>query len=62
MLMTFGELWLRLLGSVCGELRLKIPNFEPEIMLSNMVHVVYVGHAEWCALNSPCMRVYVRSR
>ena len=59
---TFEEDGLALLGSLVGESQLRIQKFEPEIMLSSMLPLVSVEleyHAEWCALNSPSIRVYV---
>ena len=44
---------LALLGSMVSESQLRIPKFEPEIMLSNMLPLVFAEveyHAEWCAL------------
>ena len=59
---TSGEDALALLGSLVGESELRIPKFEPEIMLSNMLPPVSVEHEfhdEWCALKSPSIRVSV---
>ena len=59
---TSGEDGLALLGILVGESQLRIPKFEPEIMLSNMLPLVSVKleyHAEWCALKYPSIRVYV---
>ena len=39
---TSGEDGLTLLGSLVGESQLRIPKFEPEIMLSNMLPLVSV--------------------
>ena len=61
---TSGEDGLALLGSLVGESRLRIPKFEPDIMLSNMLALVSVEleyHADWCALKSPSIRVSVLS-
>ena len=55
---TSGEDGLALLG----ESQLIIPEFQPEIMLSNMLPLVSVEleyYAEWCALQSPSIRVSV---
>ena len=46
---TSGEDGLALLGSLVGESQLRIPKFEPEIMFSNMLHLISVDleyHAE----------------
>ena len=54
--------WLALLGSLVGESQLRIPKYEPDIMLSNMLPLVSVEleyHDEWCALKSPSIRVSV---
>ena len=59
---TSGEYGLSLLGSVVGESQLRIPKFEPEIMLSKMVPLVSVEpeyHAEWCVLKSSSIRVFI---
>ena len=59
---TSGEDGFVLLGSLVGESKLRIPKFEPELMLSNMLPLVSVElyyHAEWCALKSPSIRVSV---
>ena len=50
---TSEELGLELLGSLIGDSQLGISKFEPEIMFSNVVTLVFVElvyHAEWCAL------------
>ena len=50
---TSGKDVLALLGSLVGESHLRIPNFDPDIMLSNMLPLISVEleyHAEWCAL------------
>ena len=59
---TSGEDGLALLGSLVDESELRIPNFEPEIMLSNMFPLVSVDleyHDEWCALMSLSIKVSV---
>ena len=59
---TSQEDGLALLGSLVGESQLRIPKFEQEIMFSNMMPLVSVEleyHAEWCALKSPSISVYV---
>ena len=59
---TSVEDGLALLGSLVGESQLRIPKFDPEIMLSNMLPLVSVEreyHAEWCALTSPSIRLSV---
>ena len=57
---TSGEDGLVLLGNLLGESQLRIPKFEPEIMLSNMLPLVFVEleyHAEWCGLKvTSCAR------
>ena len=59
---TSGEDGLALLGGPVGESQLRIPKFEQEIMLSNMMLFVYVEleyHTEWYALKSPSIMAYV---
>ena len=59
-----GEGVLSLLGSLVGEPQLRIPKFEPDIMVFNMLPLVSVQleyHAKWCALKSPSIRVSVVS-
>ena len=58
---TSGEDGLALPGSLVGEFHLRIPKFEPEIILSNMLSIVSAEleyHGEWCALKSPSIKVY----
>ena len=59
---TSGEDGLALLGSLVGESQLRIPKLERDIIFSNRVPLVSVDleyHSEWCALNSPSIRVSV---
>ena len=38
---TFGELGLVLFGSLVGEYHLRIPNFEPEIIFSEVASRIF---------------------
>ena len=59
---TSGEDGLALLRSLVGESQLRIPKLESDIIFSSRVPLVSVEleyHAEWCALKSPNIRLYV---
>ena len=61
---TSGEDGLALLGSLVDESKLRIPKFEPEIMLSNMLPLVSVEfdyYAELCTLSIMLSVVVIRS-
>ena len=59
---TSEEEVLALPGSLVGESQLRKPKLEPDTTLPNRAPLVSVEleyHAEWCALNSPSIRVSV---
>ena len=59
---TSGELGLALPGNLVGESQMRIPRFDPDTMLSNIVPLESAEleyHDEWWALKSPSMRVSI---